>query len=321
MFEQMLSARVLLFVLAATSWQVACAQAFPSKPIRVITTEIGSGNDFVGRLMAPLLTQHLGQQVIVDNRGGAVISGRLAAEAQADGHTLILYGSPLWLLPFMQDDVPYDPLRDFAPIALTHRSPNLLVVHPAVPVNSVKELIALAKAKPGELNYGSGTSGSSTQLAAELFKAMAGVNIVRVPYKGTGPALSALLGGQVRVMFPNAPAATPQVKAGRLRALAVTSVEPSPLVPGVPTVAASGLAGYESVSPFGMLAPAKTPASIVRRLNQEITLVLSSSEIRDKLLAAGTEPGGGTPEQFAAIIKSEMTRLGKLIRDVGIREK
>jgi tripartite-type tricarboxylate transporter receptor subunit TctC len=307
-----------VLALAAVS---AVAQNFPARPIRVVTTEAGSSNDFVGRLLAPGLTASLGQQVIIDNRGGAILSGRIAAEAQPDGHTVILYGSPLWLLPFMQDSVPYDPIKSFSPIALTHRSPNILVVHPTVAVNSVKELIALAKSKPRELNYGSGTSGSSTQLAAELFKAMAGVDIVRVPYKGTGPALIGLLGGQVQVMFPNAPAVTPHIKSGKLRALAVTSSVPSPLVPGLPTIAASGLPGYESVSPFGMLAPANTPVPVIRKLNQEVVRQLAAPEVMEKLLSSGAEPGSGTPEQFAAIIKAEMARLGKLIRDVGIRDK
>jgi tripartite-type tricarboxylate transporter receptor subunit TctC len=192
-------------------------------------------------------------------------------------------------------------------------------VHPALPVNSIKELIALAKAKPGALNYASGGVGTTPHLAAELFKAMAGVNIVHIPYKGAGPAISDLIGGQVQLMFPNAAAVGPHLKSGKLRALAVTSSQPTALVPGLPTVAASGLPGFSSVLIVGMFVPAKTPATLINRLNQEIVRVLNNPEVKEKLFNTGSDVVGSSPEQFAAAIKSEVARLGKVIKDVGIK--
>jgi len=215
---------------------VVYGQSYPNKPVRIVTSQPGSGNDLVSRVIAQGLTGGLGQQVIVDNRG--VIAAEIVAKSPPDGYTLVLYGPPLWLLPFMRDNVPWDPVRDFAPITLAVSTPNLVVVHPSLPVNSVRQLIALAKASPGELNYGS-TAGASPHLAAELFKAMARVDMVGVSYKGAGPALNGLLGGQVHLMFPNASTVMPHVKSGRLRALAVASAEPSALAPDLPTVARS----------------------------------------------------------------------------------
>ena len=298
----------------------AAAQNYPLKTVRIVSSGPGGSADFAARLIAQEITPALGQQVIVENRPSGVIPADVVARSAPDGHTLLVASSVLWIVPLLQS-APFDAVRDFAPVSMPSRIPNMIVVHPSLAVKSVRDLIALGKARPGELNYGSGTSGSSTQLAAELFKAMAGVEIVRVPYKGTGPALLGLLGGQVQLMFPNAPAVTPHIKSGKLRAVAVTSSVPSPLVPGIPTIAASGVPGYESVSPFGMLAPAKTPAPAIRRLNEDISRLLWAPDLMEKLLNAGTEPGGGAPDQFANIIKAEMTRLGKLIRNVGIRDK
>ncbi len=296
----------------------AADQSYPVKPVRIVTTEAGNSTDYLTRLLAHELSTVFSQQFIVDNRG--IIAGQITAKANPDGYTLISYGSPLWLAPFMQDHVAYDPAKDFAAITLTNRSPNLLVVNPGVPVKSVNELLALAKAKPDGLNYASGSSGSSSHLAAELFKAMAGVKIVRIPYKGTGPAMNDLIGGQVQLMFASAGAVVQQVKSGRIRALAITSLQPSEQFPGIPTVAAS-VPGYESVSPFGLFAPANTPQPIIMRLNQEIVRVLHEPEIRNKFLAAGVEPVGSTPQQFADTVRSEMSRLGKLIKDAGIRDE
>jgi tripartite-type tricarboxylate transporter receptor subunit TctC len=295
------------------------AQNFPSKPIRVVTTEAGSGGDFAMRLIAPSLTAGLGQQIVVDNRGSAAMG--IAAKAPPDGHTLVLYGSTLWLLPFMRDSLAWDPVRDFSPITLLVSAPNILVVHPSLPAKSVKELISLAKAKPGELNYSSGLAGTVSHLSGELFKAMAGVNVVRIPYKGTGPALNALLGLQVQLMFSAASAASPYVKSGRLKALAVTSAQPSALLPDLPTVAASGLPGYESTLPFAMFAPAKTPAPIIALLNKEIVRVLNEPAIKERFFSSGTEVVASSPEQLAATRKSEMARWGKVIKDAGIRDE
>ena len=298
----------------------ASAQDYPTKPIRIVAASAGSSGDFAARLIAQGITGSLGQQVIVENRPGNVaVSGEFVAKAPPDGHTLLFMPSSLWLLPFMQDNVPYDPVRDFAPITLSGSTPAILVVHPSLRINSVKQLIALAKARPGELNYGSASTGSATHVASELLKSMGGVNIVRVPYKGTNQALNDLLGGQVQLMFSTLAPALPHVKSGRLQGLAVTSAEPSPLAPGVPTVAASGLPGFEAVSTQGMFAPAKTPIPIVQRLNQETVRYLQRPEVKEKFLNVGTVVVASSPEQFAATIKSEMARLGNAIKEAGIR--
>ncbi len=236
--------------------------------------------------------------------------------------TLLMYGPVVWLMPFMRDKVPWDPVKDFAPVTLATESPNILVIHPSLPVKSVPDLIALAKARPGQLNYGSGLTGASNHLAAELFMSLAHINMVRVVYKSTGPALNALIGGEVQVLFPAAGGGiAPHIRSGRLRALAVTSAEPSELAPGLPTVAASGVPGYESGIISALLAPAKTPAAIVNRLNQETVRVLNKPEIKERLLGAGFESIASSPEQLAAKIKSEMERLGKVIKQAGIRDE
>jgi tripartite-type tricarboxylate transporter receptor subunit TctC len=221
-------------------------------------------------------------------------------------------------MPLVQN-VSYDPVRDFSPVTMVAISPNALVVHPSLPVTNVKDLIALAKARPGDLNYSSGTTGSSTHLAPELFKSMAGLNIVRIKYRGTAAALSGLAGGEVHMMMAGIGAAAPFVKSGRLRALAVTSAQPSTLAPELPTVAASGLPGYDAVSRFAVFAPAKTPDTIIARLNQEILKLLALTEIREKFFTIGVEAVGGSPEQLAATMKSEMSKMGKAIKDARIR--
>ncbi len=297
----------------------ANAQNYPDKPIRMLTSEAGGGSDFVARLVAQGMGMHLGQRVVVDNRG--IVSADIAAHAPADGYTLILYGSPLWLSPFLRAQLPYDPVRDYAPVSIVVSTPNVVVVHPGVPVQTITELIALARAKPGALNYSSASTGSTQHLAAELFKSMAGADVVRIPYKGSGPALNAVIAGQVQLMFPSAGSVTQHVKAGRLRALAVTTAHPSALVPGLPTVAESGLPGYESVSPFGVFAPLKTPQAIVARLNRSIVDGLNDAEIKSRFFNAGVETVGSTPAQLAAMLQSEMAKWGKLIRDAGIREE
>ena len=300
----------------------ACGQGYPTKPIRLVTAEAGGGNDFAARLIVQGLAGSLGQQMVVDNRGGAggQIAVEIVARAQPDGYTLLLYANNIWLIPLVRSKVPYDPVRDFAPITWAARSPNTVVVHPSLPVKSVEDLIALAKARPGELNYGSGGTGATTHLAVELFKSMTGVNIVRVPFKGNAPALNALIGGQIQLMFATAGSVAPHLKSGRLRALAITSAQPSPLAPGLPTVAAAGLPGYESISIYGVFAPARTSPAIVKRLNEEIVRVLARADVKEKFLASGVESVGSSPELLAATMKSEIARMGKVIRDAGIRE-
>ncbi len=313
----MLTRSFLVGLLSCAS--IACAQSYPNKPIRVLANPTGGAPDFVARLLAPALSGSLGQQVIVDNRRAAVAI-ESAAKAPADGYTLVITGSALWLLPFLRDNVPWDPIRDFAPITVATSSPTILVVHPASPAKSVKELIALAKARPGELNYASTATGTLPHIAAELFRAMTGVNLTRVAYKGAGPALIAIAGGEVQTAFATTSSAMPHIKAGRLRGLAVTSAEPSSLVPGLPTVA-STVPGYVAVSIIGVFAPARTPELIVKRLNQEIVRVLNTADAREMFFNTGAETVGGSPALLTSTIEAEMRRLGKVIKGAGIREE
>ena len=295
----------------------ALAQAYPAKPVRIVTVAPGSANDIVARLIAQELRPVFGQTVIVDNRG--TIAAESVARAPADGYTLLLYGSAVWLSPFIRSNTPWDPVKDFAPITLVAASPNIIVVHPSLPVKSVRELIALARARPGELNYAAGSLGAAPHLAAELFKAMAKLDIVRVSYKGTGGSLIGLLSGEVEMMFPTAGSVTPHIRSGKLRALAVTSLQPTALAPGLPLLAAA-LPGYESVSLNGMFAPARTPDPVIRQLNTEIARIMKRADVKEKLVAAGTDAMATTPEEFAVTIQSEMAKWGKLIREAGIRE-
>ncbi|MEQ1776037.1 MAG: tripartite tricarboxylate transporter substrate binding protein [Burkholderiales bacterium] len=304
-----------LLLTAAT----AVAQRYPDRPVRIVTAEAGGSQDVAARILAVGLTPALGQQVIIDNRASGVIPGEVVARAKPDGHTLLIYAGTFWLQPFVRKSVPYDPVRDFSPITLVVTSPTVLVVHPALPVKTVKDLIALVKARPGELNYAMGSAGSANHLAAELFKSMARVDMLGIGYRGNGPAVNALISGQVQLMFATASSVTPLVKSGRLRALAVASSQPSVLVPELPTVAASGLPGYESISTTGFFAPAHTPALIISRLNRDSVRYLQTTEARERFLAVGAETAGSTPEELAAKVMSEMTRMGKVIRDAGIR--
>ena len=295
-------------------------QNYPNKPIRIVTSEAGGGNDLQARLIAQGLTRALGEQVIVENRPSGIIPGEIVSKAPPNGYTLLLYNNALWTGPLIQK-TPYDALKDFSPIVAVAKAANILVVNPALPINSVAELIALAKAKPGELNYGSSGTGASNHLAAELFSAMAGINIVRINYKGAGPALTALLAGELQLMFPTAGAVAPHIRTGRVRMLAVTSAEPSALAPGIPTMAASGLPGYESISIYGVFAPARTPRTLIDKLNQEIVRFLNRADIKEKFFNAGMETMGGSPEQLAATVKSEIARVSKVIKQAGIRSE
>jgi tripartite-type tricarboxylate transporter receptor subunit TctC len=298
----------------------ACGQNYPAKPIHVLTYDSGSGGDVVARVIGQGLTEALGEQIVVENRGGAggAIAAEYVAKSAPDAYTLLFYGNNIWLLPFLRDRVPYDPVKDLAPVTLATSSPQVIVVNPALPVSSVKDLITLAKSKPGELKCAMGGTGGPAHLAAELFKAMAGIDVVSVPYKSAGPALNDLIAGDVQMQFPVVASGMPHVKAGRLKALAVTSAQPSGLVPALPTVAASGLLGYESVAMYGMFAPAKTDPALVARLNQEIVRVLASDEVQRRLSPI-VDVVGSSPDQFAAKIRVEMSVMGKVIKDAGIR--
>jgi tripartite-type tricarboxylate transporter receptor subunit TctC len=303
---------------AAASGAAVHAQEFPARPMRIVTAAVGGASDLVARLIAQGLTGSLGQQAIVDNRPSGMIPGEIVVAAPPDGYTLLFHGSSLWMMPLLQK-VPFDPIKDLAPITLAASTPNIVVVHPAVAAKSIKDLIALAKAKPGALNYASGASGASSHLAAELFKYMAGVNIVRVPYKGQGPAVLAVLAGEVQMSFATSSSVSGHIKSGKLRALAIATAKPSALAPGLPTVAESGLPGYQSASNAGMFAPAGTSAKIVALLNREIVRALNKPEVKELLSRDGTEVIGTSPQELTASMKSEMASLGKVIKAAGIR--
>lgn len=292
---------------------------FPTKPIRLVVSGVGGSGDFAGRLIAADLTQRLGQQVVVDNRPGGVTPGEIVMKAQPDGYTLMMVGFVIWLAPFMRDNVAFDPVRDFTPVTMAINSPNVLVVHPSLRVKTVPELIALAKQKPGALNYAASGMGNSNHIAGEMFKVMAGVNIAAIAYRGATLALNDVVGGRVEMMFATANSSGPHVTAGRLVALGVTTAKPSPVMPGVPTVAAQGLPGYESAATIGVLARAGTPGVVVNLLQREIARYLHSTEGKERLLKAGIEAVGNTPAEFAAIIHEDMRVKGKIIRDVGMR--
>lgn len=309
--------RFLIMVALPLAATHANAQSFPVKPLRIVTAEVGGGADFIARLVAQGLGAAWGQPVIVENRGGnAILSVEAVTKLPPDGHTLLLYANAVWTLPLLQPAT-YDVNRDLAPITLAATSPNLIVVHPSLPAKTLPALIAIAKARPGELNYSTGAPGSAGHLAAELFKAMAGLRIVRISYKGAGPALNALIGGEVALHFSTAASGSLHVKAGRLRALAVTSARPSMLFPDLPA-AASVVAGYEAVGNYGLFAPAKTPESTVARIQQEVIKLLARSDTRERLLTAGAEPAGNTSAEFAAMIAAETARLSRVIAQIGV---
>lgn len=298
------------------SWTSVLAQDPTTKPRRIVTIEVGGGNDTAARFTAQAWSNQLGQRVIVENRGGAsgVIAAETVIKSAPDGNTLLSMSGSLWILPLMQK-VPYDPVHDLMPVVLVVNSPNILVVNPALPVKSVRELIALAKARPGQLNYSTAGTGSAGHLAMELLKSMAAINVVRIAYKGGAPAMTDLISGQVQLSITSTGSLGGHAKSGRLRALAVTSAKPTALAPGLPTIAGAGLPGYELVSTYGVFAPAKTPAAVIARINQDIVRGLQSADIKDRFFSTGSEVVAGTPQEFAAVIQSDITKLGKLVRE------
>ena len=299
------------------STSVVCSQEFPSKPIRLMVSSIGSASDTTARILAPGISGPLGQQVIVDNRGGN-LPAEIVAKSPPDGYTLLIDGGTFWLAALLRK-VPFDVVRDYSPISITTTSVNVLVVHPSLPVKSVKDLIALAKAKPGALSYTSGDAGATSHLAAELFKSMAGVDIVRIPYKDGTVEMADLMAGNVLLSFGGSGTVTPHIKTGRLKAIAVTSAQPSALFPGLPTIAESGLSGYDATGIRGILAPAKTPAPIINRLNQEIVRFFSRPEVKQQFIGVGMEVAGSTPEELGARVKTEISKWGKVIKELGIK--
>jgi len=316
------SIRILALAIGAVAASAAAAQSYPAKPIRMLAPEPGGGNEVAGRLIARGLSEALGQNVVVENRGAAsgAIAGEIVAKATPDGYTVLYYGSSIWLLPYLRDKVPFDPLRDFTPISLATSNPFFLFVHASVPARSAAELIAYAKARPGELRFGAAGAGAATRLSAELFNRMAGVDIMRVSYKGAGLAANALASGEVQVMFGSVGLGMAYAKAGRLKVLGAATGKPSALAPDVPTIASTGLPGFEAASLSGMFAPARTPAAIVKRLNAEILRVLARPDLKERFFAAGIEPVGSSPEEFGAIVRAEQAKWGKLIRELDIRE-
>lgn len=295
---------------------------YPDRPIRLIVPQSpGGGSDLYARMVAQPLAERLGHPIVVDNRAGAgsLIGTDLVAKAAHDGYTLLAMSSSFTIIPSMYKKVPYDPIKDFAPVTLLTTYPHLVVVHPSLPVNSVKDLIAVAKAKPGVLNYGSAGVGTPTQLGAELFNSMAGTNIVHVPYNGGGPALTALLGGQVQAYFGPLATVLPHVKAGKIKALAVTSIKRWSTLPELPSVSEAGLPGYRLDAWNGMLAPARTPSAIIKKLNGEINAVLKTPALRDRLAAEGVDPGGISSEEMGALLKNEIAKWAKVIKQAGIQ--
>jgi tripartite-type tricarboxylate transporter receptor subunit TctC len=307
-----------LMALQAPAQMAQPAPANTSRPMRIVTGGTGGGNDFLSRILAQGLTSLRGQQVIVDNRPSGVIPGEIVMRSAPDGHTLVVYGSSFWTAPLLQE-TPFDPIRDFTPVTLAAFTPNVVVIHPALAATSMGELIALMKVKPGTFNYATSGTGSANHLAGELFKVMAGVNMVRINYKGPGQAISDLMAGQVQMMFATATAGLTQARAGKLRALAVTSLKPSALAPELPTVAAAGLAGYEAVSPYGIYGPARIPAALVNDLHRDILDILQRADSKTRLFAAGLEIVGSSPAQLTAAMKADQLKFGKIIKAAGIK--
>ena len=307
-------------VITLTALPLAQAAQYPEKSVRVIVgLAAGGGTDISARIIAQKLSETLGQSFIVDNRPGAgsMLGIELAAKAPPDGYTLIMVSPEFAVNPGLQAKVPYDPVRDFAPIAQVVYSQYFLSVRNPGALNSVGELIAYAKANPRQLNYASSGNGSANHLAGELFKTMAGVDMVHVPYKGSGPSVTALLSGEVQVVFSSTTAIIQHVRAGRARALAVTGPKRASIAPEIPTVAESGLPGYEVTGWFGLLAPAKTPPAVIERLNAEINRVLPG--LRDRYAELGSELVGGTPREFSAFIQTELAKWAKVVKASGAK--
>jgi tripartite-type tricarboxylate transporter receptor subunit TctC len=306
-----------------TPHAAAAGGAYPARPIRfVVAFPPGGGTDIIARSIAQKLAERLAQQVVVDNRPGAGgnIGTDIVAKSAPDGYTMLMGSAgPLAINASLFGKMPFDPIRDLAPVTLAASTPNALVVHPSLKAATVNELIALAKARPGEINFASSGHGTPAHLAGELFNSMAGVKLVHVPYKGAAPALADLLGGQVQLMFSTMPPALPHVKDGKLRALAVTSLKRSRATPELPTVDEVALPGFEANTWHGVVLPAGTPAAIVARLNREIVAILHLPEVVERLSGQGAEALGSTPEEFAAYIRSESVKWAKVVRDSGAK--
>ncbi len=315
--------KALLALLCAAFAPLALAQGYPSKPVRIIAPfGPGSTIDILGRIIAPRLHEALGQPVIVENRAGAggMIGMDAAAKAAPDGHTLVIGAlGPLAMNPVLYPKTPFDPVKDFAAVSLLATGPVVIVVHPSVPAHTVKELVNLAKKRPGQLNFGSPGVGSSPHLTGELFKLLTGANIVHVPYKGNAEAITDLIGGQVSIVFTGVPPVVALAKAGKVRLLATTGQQRMPNLPAVPTIAEAGVAGAEVLIWYGVVAPAATPRDVIGRLNREIVKAMNLPDVRERFSQQGVDPATNSPEQFAQLIRDEVARWGKVIRAAGIK--
>jgi len=313
---------VVLLIAALAGAAGAAAQNYPARPVRLIVpSSPGGGTDISARIIAPRLSEYLGQQVVVENRPGAgtMIGGEVVARSAPDGYTLLMGISTLAINPAIYRKVPYDALRDFAPVSQAVALPNVLVAHPSLPVKTVKELVAFARARPGQINFASAGLGTSPHLSMELFLSMTGLKMVHVPYKGSGPGVTDLVAGHVPLMMPNMLSALPHIKSGRLRALGVTSAKRASRASDIPTIAEAGVPGYEAVQWYGVLAPAGTPRPIITRLHAEAVRVLQQPDIRERFLSDGAEAVGSSPEEFAAFIRAETAKWAKVIKDAGLR--
>jgi tripartite-type tricarboxylate transporter receptor subunit TctC len=314
--------QLLLFTTLITS-AAAFAQSYPAKPVRLIVTfAAGGGADFIGRTVGGKLSELLGQPVVVENRAGAngALGAELVAKAAPDGYTLLIGAAgTVAVAPHLNPKLPFDTFKDFAPISLLATSPFVVTVNPGVPAKSVRELIELAKAGAGKINFGSSGTGGSPQLAGELFKSMAGVNMVHVPYKGLAPAITDLMGGQIQLLFADVGLVNPHLKSGKLRGLAVTGTQRSALAPDLPTVSEAGVPGYAAGTWYSLLAPAGTPGPIIARLSEDTRKALASPEVRTALVNQGNEPAATTPAEAAAFLRDEHAKWGKVIRDAAIK--
>ena len=298
-------------------------QLYPTRPVHlVVPSSAGAGvTDIMARLVGRHLSVRIGQQIVIDNRPGAsgILGSEVVSRAAPDGYTLLIANVSLVVNPFLYPKMPYDPLTAFIPVTMVNSAPLLLVLHPSIAAKSVTELIAYARSHPGQLNYGSGGLGSTPYLATELFKSLSGIDVLHVPYKGGAPALSDLLGGQLSFMIENMPGTMPYVSAGNLRAIAITSLQRSPLAPELPTMVEAGVPGYEMSGWNGIFAVKGTPPEIVERLHSEVAKILRTPEVRRELAALGAEPIGDTPDEFGAFLKTDMARWGKIIQEKRIR--
>ena len=319
----MLRVRSLTIILAGCLALPALAEIWPARPIRfIVPFAPGGGGDVVGRIIGQRLGEQLGKPLIIDNRGGAggTLGVDLAAKAAPDGYTLLLGNvGPIAVGPSLYPRLPYDPVRDFAPVTMIASFPNILVANPGLPFKSVPELVAYAKNRPGKLNFGSAGTGTSTHLAAELFKSVAGIEVVHVPYKGGAAALTDVIAGQVAYYFGTLPSSLPLAKAGKIRALGVTSLKRSPAAPDVPTIAEAGYRGFETAAWYGLMLPAGAPREIIARLNAATMVVLALPDIRERLVQEGSEPMGNTPAQFGAYIKSEIAKWSAVVKAANLK--